>query len=339
MNLSMKRILVTGGNGHLGYNLIKILLQRGYHVRASIRNLKDQFKVRHLENLNVELMEADLLDPVKLEKAIQGMDGVFHSAAPNLPWSPNLEQDIARPMIEGTQNVLKAAVTQKVKKVVFTSTCAAVGMDAPEHHPLTEANWNLQAKAPLIRCKMEAERWAHNFCDKTGLTFVSLCPPSIVGPGFFRHTPGTLVYEKILKGKLPGLPKGGCHLADVRDVALAHCVAYEKPSARGRYIVAGQFFDFSDFIIFLKKLAPELKGPRFIFPVWALHGIRTLDWAYYHLSGQPRQLTGALIREFAGKFQRVTSHKAENELEWKPRPAAETIQDTFQWIQKTVLHN
>jgi dihydroflavonol-4-reductase len=133
---------------------------------------------------------------------------------------------------------------------------------------------------------------------------------------------------------MPPIPEGGCHILDARDLAEAQLLAYETPTAQGRYIVAGQFFKFSEFMKTLKEINPSLKIPRFQIPVWTLHAFRPLDWLNHKITGRSRQLTGELIRDFVGKFQRVSTEKIKRDLSWSPRPAEETIKDTFAWISQ-----
>jgi dihydroflavonol-4-reductase len=211
-------------------------------------------------------------------------------------------------------------------------------MDATRENPLTESDWNLTAQSALVRSKIDSERWAWDFSSKNGIELVTLHPPTILGPGFHRYTTSTKIYELILLGKLPPLPEGGCHLVDVRDLAEAHVRAFSNQNCSGRYIVAGQFFKISEFMVFLRALNLGLKVPGFQSPRWALQGVRAVDWMLHQVSGRPRQLTGELIRDFVGKHQHVSTVKAVRDLGWSPRPAQETILDTFQWIRENFLN-
>lgn len=330
-------VLVTGGNGHLGYHLCKTLIELGYRVRASVRDLKDPMKVSHLKPLGVELVQADLMDFPSLASAMKSVSGVFHSAAPNLPWSRNPEGEILHPIREGTLNVFRAAQAEGVRRMVFTSSCSAIGMDAAEGSPLTEDQWYLDAVTPLIRAKIEAEMLATRFAKAHDMTMLSICMPSMIGPGFFRHTPNTQMYERAILGRLPPLPRLGFHLVDARDAALAHALAYGNPKASGRYIVAGQYFESVDLIHFLKKIDSNLKLSTRSLPGWFLPGVCALDWVKNKTTGAPREVTRGMVREFVGKFQRVSASRAERELGWRARPAEETVRDTLAWIRKYYL--
>ena len=230
------------------------------------------------------------------------------------------------------------ALRAGVKRVVFTSSCSTIGLDAPADSPLTEDHgWNESLELPLLKAKLEAERWALTFAKEKGIGFVSLCLPSVVGPGFHRHTPNTKLYEKALLGALPPLPDLGFHIVDARDAALAHALAYENPKASGRYVIAGEYFDSKSLPKALKESEPTLKVTMSTAPKAVIPLVCAADWVTHKVTGKPRELTLAMARSFVGRHQRVSSDRARRELGWEPRPAQETFQDTFDWIREKNL--
>lgn len=334
----MKKAVVTGGNGHLGFNLVKTLLDRGYDVTATVRDIYDPARVSHLKTLkNVRIVPAQLLDFESLRKAFLGADVVFHTASPNVAWSENPQIDIVRPIFEGTQNVFHAAKRNSISDLVFTSSCSAMGMDAESSHPITEELWNSSALTPLVSTKILAERWAWEFANANQIRLNTICPTSIIGPHFFRHTPTTRLYEKFLLGKMPPLPAMGFHLVDVRDVALAHALAFEDPRSNSRYIVASDFFESKQLLVRLKSLEPKKRVLKFSTPKSLLYFVCSLDWLNHRFSGAPRQLTLDMVKEFSGKYQRVDTRKIRRALGWSPRPVDETLRETLDWIQEQFL--
>lgn len=329
-------MLVTGGNGHLGYNLVKILSDNGYKIRTTVRNKEDKSKISHLKVLeNVEVIEAELLDYRSLERAMEDIKIVFHTAAPNLMWSANPIDDIINPIVEGTKNVFDVAQRFNVEKIIFTSSCSACGMNSSLDAPLNESHWNNDSTHPILQSKIIAEKFAWNFSKEYRLNCISILPTLIIGPRFYRHTPSTSIYEKILLGKFRFPPEGGCHIVDVRDVAQAHLEAALNPQAQGRYIVAGEFFKFSALIKFLLKIEQGLKISPFQIPLWAIKGLQLTDWAINKMTGRPRELTAEIIKDFLCKFQYVSTKRAEKDLKWNPRTSQQTIIDTFEWIRNT----
>ena len=126
-----KNVLVTGANGHVGFVLTKSLIERGYHVRASVRDKNNHELTAHLEKLNAEIVELDIMKPKTIGPAMKGMEGVFQVAAVYKSWARDPEKEIINPSIIGGINVLKAANDANVKRVIFTSSTAAVGRSGP----------------------------------------------------------------------------------------------------------------------------------------------------------------------------------------------------------------
>ena len=142
-----KNVLVTGANGHVGYALIKLLLERGYNVRASVRDKKNPDLVSHLSKMDIDLVELDLMEPETIDAAMHDMDGLFQVAAVYKSWAKKPEEEIINPSIIGGINVLKAAYNAGVKKIIFTSSTAAVGRSGPNGKALTEKDWNSKSKS------------------------------------------------------------------------------------------------------------------------------------------------------------------------------------------------
>ena len=221
----MKHVLVTGANGHVGGALVHLLAEQGYRVRASVRNPGAEEKTRNLRDWGAEVVEADLMRPETLTRALQGMDGLFQVAAVYATVARDPQREIIDPSIIGGLNVLRAAHGAGVKKVVFTSSVAAVGSHAPPEQPLTEADWNDRAVAPYFIAKTRAERSAWEFAQTQGLKLVVINPCAVIGPGFYRHTPSTQYLEELLRGRLPMVLPLGFSFVDVRDVARVRLAA------------------------------------------------------------------------------------------------------------------
>lgn len=329
----MKRILVTGGNGHLGYNLVKQLSADGFHVKATVRNINDNKKTEHLKNFtNVEIVEAELLNKESLRNAMNNIDEVIHSASPVILWSNNVKKEIEEPIIIGTQNVLECASEKNIKKIIFTSSCSACGMSSTQSNPLTENNWNHSSNFPLLKAKIDAEKWAFNFCKNNNIKIVSILPPTIIGPNFFRITPSLSIYHKIFQKKFFTIPNGGCHIVDVRDVAKAHINALKRQHIEGRYIVAGEYFDFKELLNRIKNVQTDAKVPNYLPPVWTFYLMNTFDWLNHKIMKKERLLSRQIISNFFGKYQYVSVRKAKQELNWNPTPSDKTISDTLNWF-------
>lgn len=333
--MERNRVWVTGANGHLGYNLVEALVGRGYRVRASVRSLRDAAKTRPLERFGVELVEATLEDESSLVRAAEGMDGLFHVAAAFDTAATNVVETLDRPNIEGTRLVLEAAARAKIGRVVLTSSIAAVGTTLPGQASLDEAHWNDRAIEPYARSKREAEKVAWKVARDRGLDLVAVLPGTMLGPGLHRHTSSTKILAAARAGKLPLTPPLHFSYVDVRDVANAHVLAYETPSARGRYIASDHTHSIRELLVALHACDPAIPVPAMDLPASLLFLLPWFDALEHRLTGSERQITAPLIAEYGRRVQSVSSARLRRELGWTTRPFGTTIAETLAWMDVT----
>jgi dihydroflavonol-4-reductase len=333
----MKKVLVTGANGHLGYNLARLLCEKGYSVRASVRNAKDADKMKPLIELGADIVEADIMKPATLPSIMEGIDGLFQVAAVYKLWARDPEKEIVEPSVTGGLNVLRAAKDAGVKKVIFTSSTAAIGNDAPGDRPLNEQDWNDDTRLPYVYAKTTAERKAWEFAKGNELDMIAINPAAIIGPGFYRHTPSTMIFEMILRGKLPAIPPYSFTYVDVRDVAALHLLAYENEDAHGRYIAADKYLTMAELVEQIKTLEPSLKVPTLKLSPFFLRIMSAFDWIANLLTGRGRQVTRESIDEFANRRSWVSGERARKELGWRPMDFTESLKDTLSWITQTFI--
>ncbi|CAI0628527.1 unnamed protein product [Linum tenue] len=296
-------VCVTGAGGFLGSWVAHLLLSRNYLVRGTVRDPLDE-KYAHLKQLpnaseNLKLVKADLLDYPSLVAAIQGCSGVFHVASP-VPSSSvsNPQVELIEPAVTGTLNVLKACVENKVKRVVYVSSAAAVFMNPswPDTQPMDESCWS---DAEYCRTtenwyylsKTEAEIKALEYAKANGLDVISVCPNLIIGP-LLQSTvnASTMVLTKLLKGKGKDLEENKHHrVVDVRDVAEALVLVYEKPEAQGRYICTAHSIHVKEVVDILKENCPNYNYPKNSFTVgeekkeMSSEKLQRLGWSYRSL--------------------------------------------------------
>ena len=325
----MKTVLVTGGSGFLGSWCVIELLRRGYSVRTTVRDLAREREVRAAIASEVDagdrlsVLFADLLSDDGWEEAVQGCDYVLHVASPFPPAQPKDPDELIVPAREGTLRVLRAALDAGACRVVVTSSVAAVrGSADSAAAPLTEADWSDPEDpklSPYARSKTIAERAAWDLVRERGeeerLAVVN--PGAILGPvlGAERSTSLALV-ERLMNG-MPGTPRIGFSVVDVRDVADLHILAMTADGAGGeRYLATARFQWMADIAAVLREqLGPAAaKVPKRSIPDFLVRGMALFDPAARSIVGQ------------LGHRVELSNAKA-RALGWEPRPVEETIAD------------
>jgi dihydroflavonol-4-reductase len=326
------RVLVTGGSGFLaGWQIVR-LLQQGYEVRASLRDLARADEVRAAVAREIEpgerlgFVQADLGRDDGWREAVQGCRFVLHVASPFPVAQPKNADELITPAREGALRVLRAAVAAKVERVVMTSSSAALSDPPlrPRPVPLTEAHWtdvNAPGMTPYVKSKTLAERAAWEFMKTAGgaTEFVVVLPTMIVGPVLSRDLAASVhAVRRLLTGDMPGLPRLGFPFVDVRDVAELQMLAMTRPEAAGERIAgAGQFLWFEEAAAILRRRlggdaakVPTRKVPNLVVRLVALRdpGARSV----LHELGQTRI---------------VSSEKAQRLFGWRARPVEESLTD------------
>ena len=328
-----KNVLVTGANGHVGYSLVELLLERGYNVRASVRNKDDDNLTQHLEKLDVEIVQADLMEIDTLESAMKNMDGLFQVAAVYKTWAENPEKEIIEPSIVGGINALKAAKKMGVEKVIFTSSTAAIGKEALDGGALTEEDWNDGSDQPYAYAKTEAEKRAWKYAEENQMKLVVINPTAVIGPNFYRHTPTTMMFHNVMSGKFPLIPPVIFGYVDVRDVARGHVLAYENKEADGRHILSTGCLSAKKLISIIKTIKPETSMPKREAPLWLMKIAAYVEVGKSWFGYKP-MFTPSIVREYMGKKTEYDSKKAREELGWAPMELEKSIKDTLEWIER-----
>ena len=250
---SPHRVCVTGSAGFIASHLIKQLLEKGYHVKGTVRNLQKKENYQHLIDLpfandRLELVEADLMVEGSFDQAIRDCEGVFHTASPF--YFKNIkdpQKEMIEPAVFGTLNVLKSCRrTSSVKRVIVTSSIAAVMLgDFPENHVFTEADWSNselleQTQQWYLLSKTLSERACWEYYEKEGknsFSFATINPSMVLGPLLQSslNTSNELILH-LIDGTRKNVSNVLMNFVDVRDVADSHIKVYENNQASGRFI-------------------------------------------------------------------------------------------------------
>jgi dihydroflavonol-4-reductase len=317
--MKSKKVLITGGNGHVGNSLAKALCDKGYDVRVTVRNPEAVKESGIFDGYDVDLYQADIRDESALEVAMDGIEGVFQVAALYNYDEQTLDQGIIDNNTLGSQLVLKLAKSINVERVVFTSSIAAVGFEGSKESPLTEDNWGDPADA-YCRSKLVSERAAIDYAQEHGLDLVTLCPSIIMGPQFYKHTPSTVNVSAAINNQIPFRFPFQCSIVDVRDIADAHIRAFENKDASGRYLVTGT--NVESLFDSLSEVEPDMVVPKRILSL--------------NEAKQLARKTGA-SEEMVGRPFHYSDNRIKSELGWNPRGVSETLKDTVEWIKERGL--
>lgn len=327
------RVLVTGGSGYVAGYCIAQLLREGWSVRATVRSLGREAEVRAtLQKLidpgdRLSFVAADLTADAGWHEATAGCQYVLHVASPLPAVNPKNDDELVIPARDGALRVLRAARDAGVQRVVLTAStaCIAYGHGSRDT-PFTEADWtdenNRADTSAYERSKTIAERAARDWVAREGgnLELVTIHPGAVLGPVLGKDfSPSLEIVKKLLEGALPGLPRFGWPLVDVRDVADLHLRAMTAAGIAGeRFLCAGPFYWMSDVAAVLRDRLPEhaKKVPTMILPNWLL---RVAAWFDPVVRGRLFEL---------GKHRPVASDKARDRLGWTPRPNPDSIVDT-----------
>jgi dihydroflavonol-4-reductase len=335
----MKKVLLTGISGFVGQHCAVQLLENGYAVRGSIRNLSKEQEVRKgiakvidAKN-NLEFCELDLMSDKGWDKAMEDCDYVMHVASPFIIAEPKDENEMIKPAVEGTLRALRAAKKAGVKKVVLTSSTVAMAGDKKKNH-LTQKSWT-NAKTDKVSVYMKsktlAERAAWDFYnnqdagDKMELTVVN--PGPIYGPTLTGNLTGASMsmIRDIITGKMPMLPNAHYVMSDVRDIAKIHVAAMENMKSNGeRFIVTSEkTYSFVGVASILKengfKKASPKKAPSFVVKFMSLFN---------------REMKGML--PFVDVEVSADISKTKQVFSWKPIQFEKTILETAKSVEEAM---
>ncbi|GMH40046.1 hypothetical protein BSKO_07950 [Bryopsis sp. KO-2023] len=278
------KVCVTGSTGYIAGSIVQRLLASGHTVHATCRNPNKEESVAHLKKLpgadeRLKLFRADLLEEGSFNEAVAGCACVMHTASPYVATVPKGKERemLLDPALKGTENVIATVnATESVKRLIVTSSCAAIYGDPTERgadHIFTEDDWAIKASETELAyfySKKIAEERAHELCKQQDRwDIVTINPAGVWGPPIGSRADGESVnmMKMMMTGKVwPVAPKIGMGFVDVRDVAAAHCLAMVDKSASGRYILSAKSLFYMDIADMLRSKYPKAYLPKYNAP-------------------------------------------------------------------------
>ncbi|RUM91667.1 MAG: NAD-dependent dehydratase [Thermodesulfatator sp.] len=320
--------LVTGATGFVGSAVARLLIAEGFQVRVLARKTSS---LSNVEDLPVELVYGDLTDYQSLCLALRGCDCLFHVAADYRLWVPRPEE-IYRNNVQGTVNIMEAAIKEGVKRVVYTSSVATLGLNndgspAHEETPVTLADMIGHYK----RSKYLAEEEVRKLVRQKGLDAVIVNPSTPAGPRDIKPTPTGRMILEAAQGKMPAYVDTGLNMVHVEDVAIGHLLAFHRGETGKRYILGGENLTLKEIFTIISKITGGTP-PRISLPHNLILPVAYAAEAWAKISGREPMVTVDGVK-LARKKMFFSIEKAKRELGYQPRPAAKALEDAVNWFR------
>ncbi|MCK4701245.1 MAG: NAD-dependent epimerase/dehydratase family protein, partial [Bacteroidales bacterium] len=318
-------VLVTGSDGLLGTHIVRELLRRDYNVRAFLQPGRE---VNTLENLPVEKVFGDLLNPEDVNRAADGCDYIIHTAANTSLW-PARSEIVRKVNIEGTLNIIQTALQNKVKRLIYVGTANSFGFGTKENpgdetKPFKAKKYGLD----YIDSKYEAQQIVLNYVNKNGLNAIILNPTFMVGPYDSKPGSGALILG-LYNGKVPGYTKGGRNFLHVKDAAFAICNALDRGEIGECYILGNENLTYGEFNSLVGKQL-NIKSPKLFIPKSFILLFGLISQFISLITGKAPNLSYPLAR-ISVDTHFFNPEKARRELGLAQTPVSEAIIEAFEW--------
>lgn len=324
--------LVTGANGHLGNNLVRLLIEKGVPVRASVRNIKNK---EPFSGLNCEVVQADITDKQSLINALQGVEVFYAVGAAFKLWARDSKKEIYDVNLIGTKNMIEAAAAASVKRIVYVSSIATLNyskLPAKENY-----GYNPDRRDMYYNSKNDGEKLAFELAKKHNIELVAVLPSAMIGSEAFA--PLNISYNiihAILKKKIPVETNITLNWIDVKDVAGGCYQAATKGRNGERYILANEKCTYiKDTTKIAQELFPglKIKLPASV-PKPILFAVAWFMEKGSKISGKAPLLTTKEIAMFSGLQQDFVISKARKELGFNPKNSVQAIKEAMMYLRE-----
>lgn len=329
----MQRALITGANGFIGAHVARVALDAGAEVRAMVRPGSDQ---RSLDGLPIEIVHGDLTDAASLARALSDIDTLFNVAA-RYDLSRRARGDAYRANVDGTRNLMLAALRAPVDRVVHTSSVAAIGPPPDPSRPADETQWAdvEHAPGPYEETKIVSERLVHELVESEGLPAVCVLPTAPIGPLDLKPTPTGRLIRDAASGSMPAyIRTTGLNVVHVHDVAVGHVQAATIGQIGERYILGHRDGNLTlRQIIERAAAAGGANPPRLAIPSSLAYAAAVVD--EYLISALTRQQPRATIAgvRLARQRQFFDPTKAIEELKMPQTDLGDAFGDAVDWFR------
>lgn len=330
-----KTVFVTGATGLLGNNLVRLLINQGYHVKALVRSLEKAHR-QFAENDQLELITGDITDVASFADTLKGCETVFHTAAffrDNYKGGSHWKE-LEKININGTNKLLEYAYEAGIRQFVHVSSIAV--LDGARGALIDETcDRNIDDADDYYKSKIASENTVRTFIKThSDMRCYYILPGWMWGPGDMGPTSAGQLVLDILNKKLPALVPGTFSVVDARDVALAMIEVTKKGENNSRYLVAGRYIMMKDLVQLIGKIA-HVKTPTKTIPIPLLYSFAFLQELYHKVTGKPILLSLSSVKLMISQYDRThfSCEKFEKNLGLTFRPLDETIEDTVKSLK------
>lgn len=319
------RIAITGASGHVGANLCRALLEKGYEINALFH--EDD---RAIKGLPINIVKGNVNSLSSLDELFSGAEIVIHAAA-HISVNEHNDDLVIDTNVNGTRNIIAKCIEHKIKRLIHFSSIHA--MDSfPLDEPLDETR-SMVENSPNIydNSKSISEKLVRD-APKNGLETIILCPTSVIGPFDFKPSMVGRSLINIYKGKFPALIEGGYDFVDVRDLVEATINAITMGRSGEKYLLSGKWHTIKELGDNMAKVA-GIKSPWLVCPLWLAK--LGLPIGNLFLNEEIKLVFNKQTIEILRSGHRnISSAKAQKELNFSCRPIEESIQDTYAWFKE-----
>ncbi len=322
--------LVTGGNGHLGNNLVRLLLKNNIKVRTTVRNINNKTP---FEGLDCEVVQADITDRNSLKKAFKGVTNLYAVAANFSMWAKNPKEEIYDNNMRGTQNVFDIAKECGIKNIVYVSSVAS--LDFTKTPASVENGYNKDRRNWYYNSKNDSDKLALELGEKYGIRTVLILPSAMIGSEAHKLSYSNNLVHQVLKGEIPVDTNISLNWIDVKDVALGTFNAMKSGKNGERYILSNErHTTLQETVKVAANLFPELnlKIPKRV-PKWLLYSVAGLMEFSSKLTGKEPLLQRHYIDMFYGLKQDYNIDNSRRDLGFNPKSSKLALENALAYLK------
>lgn len=322
--------LVTGANGHLGNNLVRLLLSKGHKVRASVRNIKN---IQPFEELDCDVVHADITNRDSLKKAFKDVTNLYAVGANFSMWAKDPKVEIYDNNVQGTQNVFDIAKECGIKNIVFVSSVAS--LDFTKLPANVDNGYNKDRRNWYYNSKNDSDKLAIELGEKYGIRTVLILPSAMIGGEAHKLSYSNNLVYQIINGEIPVDTNITLNWIDVKDVALGSYNAMLKGKNGERYILANDTHtSMQNSVKIASELYPELKLkiPKKV-PKWLLYFVATIMEFISKLNGKEPLLQRQYLDMFYGLKQDYDISKSKKELGFNPKSSKQALTEAISYLK------